>query len=256
MITAIWHDYLFVPLLNFLIWLYNGPAYENLGMAVVYMTIALRIFLIPFSVVAERNAFKYEKIQEDVALIQREFKDDSVARKEEMRTLLAANKIRPWASAILLGMQLLALVLLYQVFVGGMTGKLSSLYSSIPRPDVINTKFLGLDIAVRNYYAAGFVGLLLYWQIWRSQRSRRATLQVNDLIFRYAFPLFTFLILVSLPSVKTVFILTAIIFSYIIHLFRPFFTRRIQAVKHTALKIHDKIVNGGDNGSKAPAGHH
>ncbi len=245
MITAIWQTYLFAPLLNFLIWLYNGPAYENLGVAVVYMTIALRLFLIPFSIVAEQNAFKYEKIQEDVALIQREFKDDPVARKEEMRTLLSANKIRPLASTILLLMQLLALVLLYQVFVGGMRGKLTALYPSVPRPDVINTKFLGLDIAVRNYYAAGFVGLLLYWQIWRAQRTRKATLQVNDLIFRYAFPLFTFLILFSLPSVKTVFILTAIAFSYIIHLFRPFFTRRLKAVKHTALMIHDKIVNGG-----------
>lgn len=241
-LASIWHDYLFAPLLNLLIYLYNGIAFENLGLAVVYMTVALRIVLIPFSVISERNGFKYEKIQEDVAAIQKEFKDDPVARKEQIRELMRANKIRPWASVILLGMQLLTLVLLYQVFVGGMTGKLSALYPSVSRPDIINTKFLGLDVAQQNYYVAGFVGLVLYWQIWRGQRRRRGMLERNDIIFRYLFPLASFAILASLPSVKTVFILTAMSFGYIIHLCRPFFTRRLQAVKYTALKIHGKIT--------------
>lgn len=249
MLAQIWHDYLFAPLLNLLIYFYNTIALENLGLAVVYMTIGLRIFLIPFSVIAERNGFKYEKIQADFGAIQKEFKDDPVARKELARELLRVNKIRPWASAVLLAMQLLTLVLLYQVFVGGMTGKLNALYPSVPRPDFINTIFLGLDIALRNYYAAGLVGLALYWQIWRSQRQRKDLLMVNDIVFRYAFPLMTFAILASLPSVKVVFILTAMGFGYIIHLFRPFFTRRIQAVKHTALRIHDKIVNEGNGAS-------
>lgn len=242
MLVSFWHEFLFAPLLNVLIYFYNNIAFQNLGLAVIYMTVALRVFLIPFSVIAERNSFKYEKIQEDFALIQKEFKDDPVARKEQIRELLRANKIRPGASAALMGIQLLTLVLLYQVFVGGMTGKLSALYYSVARPDIINTNFFGLDIAQKNFYAALFVGLVLYWQIWRGQRKRRAMLERNDVIFRYAFPALTFVILANLPSVKVVFILTAMGFGYIIHLFRPFFTRRLQTVKHTALKLHDKIV--------------
>lgn len=253
MLAELWHQYLFAPLLNLLIWLYNGPAFGNLGLAVVYMTIGLRIVLIPFSVISERNGFKYEKIQEDVVAIQKEFKDDPVVRKEHLRELMRANKIQPWAAVILLGMQLLALVILYQVFVGGMSGKLSALYPSIARPDVINTNFLGLDIAERNWWAAGLVGLIVYWQVWRDQRRRREMLERNDIIFRYAFPLFAFGALAILPSVKTVFILTAIAFGYIIHLLRPFFTRRIQAVKHTALRIHEKLTTVGQ---EKPATHH
>ncbi|OGL65588.1 hypothetical protein A3B21_03440 [Candidatus Uhrbacteria bacterium RIFCSPLOWO2_01_FULL_47_24] len=255
MLSILWHDYLFAPLLNLLIYLYNGVAFENLGLAVVYMTVMLRVVLIPFSIISERSAFKYEKIQEDLVIIRKEFKDDPVARKEEIRAILRANRISPWASFLLLGFQLLTLILLYQVFVGGMGGKLNALYPSVSRPDIINTQFLWLDIAVRNYYAAGIVGLLLYWQIWRSQRKRKGNLIANDLVFRFAFPLFTFLILASLPSVKTVFILTAMLFSYVVHLFRPFFTRKLQAVKHSALRLHEKIVSAG-NGEKAKAGAH
>ena len=242
MLAALWHDYLFAPLLNLLIYFYNTLAYQNLGLAVVYMTIGLRVFLIPFSIIYERNAFKLEKIQEDLAVINKEFKDDPVERKQHTRELIYLNKIRPWASAVLLGIQLLALVLLYQVFVGGMTGKLTALYPSVPRPDVINTRFLGFDVGQRNVYVSAIVGLLVYWQVWRSQRRRRATLDRNDILFRYLFPLFAFGALAILPSVKTVFILTAMAFGYILHLFQPFFTRRLQAVKHTALKIQEKIV--------------
>lgn len=242
MLAELWHDYLFAPLLNLLIYLYNTIAYQNLGLAVVYMTIGLRIFLIPFSIIYERNAFKLEKLQEDLAAINQEFKDDPVERKEHTRELIRVNHIKPWASAVLLGLQLLALVLLYQVFVGGMTGKLAALYPSVPRPDLINTQFLGFDVAERNLYVSGIVGLLVYWQVWRSQRKRRATLDRNDILFRYLFPLFAFGALAILPSVKTVFILTAMGFGYILHLFQPFFTRRLQAVKHTALKLHGKIL--------------
>ena len=244
MLAEIWHDYLFVPLLNLLIYLYNTYAFENLGLAVMYMTILLRIFLIPFSVIAERNGYKFEKVQEDIVAIQQEFKDDAVARKEHMRELMRANRIRPWASTILMAIQLLALVLLYQVFVGGMGGKLTALYPTVSRPDIINTRFLGFDIAARSYYVSAIVGIILYLQIWHQQRHRTETLDRADVIFRYLFPLGSFLVLALLPSVKTVFILTAIAFSLIIHLLRPFFTRRLQAVKHTALRIHERIVNG------------
>ncbi len=245
MLAEIWHDYLFAPLLNFLIWLYNGPAYENLGLAVVYMTVGLRLVLVPFSIIAERNNFKFEKVQTEIAEINRSFKDDSVARREQIRKVFRAYRIRPWASSVLLAIQLLALVLLYQVFVGGMGGKLSALYPSVTRPDIINTQFLIFDIAERSFYLAGLVGLLVFWQVRRQQAKRRDMLEKGDIIFRYFFPAATFIILAVLPSVKAVFILTAMAFSFIIHLLRPLFTSNKTVVKHTKPPWYDKLLSGG-----------
>lgn len=247
MLSALWYHYLFTPLLNSLIYIYNEFAFENLGLAVIYMTVALRLALIPLSIIAERNAYKFEKIDQDLRVINSEFKDDPVARKDQIREILRANKIRPRASAVLLGIQLLTLILLYQVFVGGMSGKLSALYPSITRPDLINTRFLGIDIAQRNLYLAGAVAFLVYLQVWRSQRRRRGFLDRGDILFRYGFPAAIFGVLAALPAVKAVFILTAMFMSYIIHLFQPFFTRRLKAVKHTALRIHGKIVQNNNS---------
>lgn len=249
MLAEIWHDYLFAPLLNFLFWLYNGPAYENLGLAVVYMTVGLRVVLIPFSIISEKNNYKFERVLPEIAEINRFFKDDSIARKEQIRRIFKAYRIRPWASSVLLLIQLLALILLYQVFVGGTTGKLTALYPSVTHPDIINTQFIFFDIAERNYYLAGLVALLVFWQVRRQQAKRRATLEKGDIIFRYMFPIGTFTVLALLPSVKAVFILTAMVFSFIIHLLRPLFTSNKTngkiAVKPTKAPWYDKLLSGG-----------
>ncbi|MBI4135687.1 YidC/Oxa1 family membrane protein insertase [Candidatus Uhrbacteria bacterium] len=245
MIAEIWHDYLFAPLLNFLFWLYNGPAYENLGLAVVYMTVGLRVALIPFSIISERNNYKFERVQKEITEISRSFKDDSVARKEQIRKIFKLYRIRPWASTVLLGIQLLALVLLYQVFVGGTSGKLTALYPSVTHPDIINTKFIIFDIAERNLYLAGLVAVLIFWQVNRQQIKRRDTLQKGDIIFRYVFPVGTFVILALLPAVKAVFILTAMVFSFIIHLLQPLLIRSKTIVKQTKVPWYDKLLSGG-----------
>lgn len=244
MIFENWHDWLYVPLLNFLMVLYNGPAFNNLGLAVVYLTVCLRLALLPFSIISERNSFKYEKLNEAIKILEKDFKDDPVARKERIREILKERKINPWASVILLSIQALALVLLYQVFMGGMSSeKLSELYLSVTRPDSVNTYFLGLDLSEKNLWASGIVALWLFIQGVKIQRKRKGFLEKGDIVFRYAFPGAVFVLLASLPSVKAVFILTSMLFSFIVHLFSPFFTKKLQVVKETAIKVGNSVMS-------------
>ena len=232
MLTQIWHDWLFVPLLNFLMVLYNGAAFGNLGVAVVYLTVLLRLALTPFSIVAELNRYKYDQLNEEITKLNSVYKDDPMARKEHIRGILKMRKINPWASVLLLGFQFLTLVLLYQVFVGGMnTEKLSFLYETISRPDVVNVKFFGLDISRSSALASGIVAGLVYLQTLRSQRKLKKTIERGDIIFRYVFPISVFVLLYILPSVKAVFILTSMFFSYVVHLFQPLIVRPLTAVR-------------------------
>jgi len=245
MIVEFWHDWLYVPLLNFLIILYNTWAFGSLGLAVAYLTVLLRLVLLPFSIVSERNSYKYEKLNEDIKVLNKTFRDDPVTRKERIREILKQQKISPWASAFLLGFQVLMLVLLYQVFIGGMNlEKLSVLYNSVPRPDAVNVQFLGLDLAERSYISSGIVAVWLFLQITKSQRGRRELLEKGDILFRYAFPVMVFVLLFVLPSVKAVFILTSMAFSAIIHLFQPWLTKSLNTVKNAVTK------------SNGQAGHH
>ena len=57
-----WHDYLYTPLLNFLFFLYSGPAFGNLGVAVIELTVLLRTVLLPLTILEERSRYRFEKL--------------------------------------------------------------------------------------------------------------------------------------------------------------------------------------------------
>lgn len=212
-----WHFALYQPLLNALFILYNTIAMENLGIAIIELTVALRLALLPLSLVSERKATMLERLSDRIAEMTANFKNDPVKQREETRKLLRQHRVNPWAKMVVLGAQVLVLVLLYQVFLGGLqAAKLGDLYASVRRPDYVNTMFFGFDVGQRNLWWAIAVGALLFIEIVIAQRGRRNTLERRDVLYRYLFPLTAVLILVRLPMVKSVFILTSMAFSAIL----------------------------------------
>lgn len=212
-----WHDVLYRPLLNALVFLYQNAAGENLGLAVIELTVAIRIILLPFSVISERKQSLLESLSRKIAEIERHFKNDPVKQREEARKVLRQHRVNPWAKMVVLGIQVLVLVLLYQVFLGGMQAeKFGDLYAFVRRPDFINTDFFGFDVASRNLWWAIAVGALLFIEIIIVQAQRRHLLQRRDIFYRYALPIASAVVLYQLPMVKSLFILTSMAFSAIL----------------------------------------
>jgi YidC/Oxa1 family membrane protein insertase len=215
--AALWHDVLYQPLLNALIALYQYAAGENLGLAVIELTLAIRVLLLPFSIVSERKQALIEEISRKYAGIQKTFANDSVKQRAEVRKLLRTHRVNPWAKVVVLGVQILVFVLLYQVFLGGMdTRKFDDLYSFLRRPDFVNTDFLGFDVAVQNVWWAVAVGVFLFAEIAVIQYQRRPLLHRRDVLYRYVFPIVSVLILMQLPMVKSIFVLTSMAFSVLL----------------------------------------
>ncbi len=229
MLIAIWHDFLYQPIFNFLIWIYNNWADHNLGWAVVYLTIILRLALLPFTLVTERAKAKNEDIAAEIKRIEHDHKDDAIIKKQELRHLLKGRRVRPWSKAIVLGVQVLVLVLLYQVFLRGITGEkiMKILYPFIDYPGQINTMFYGFDLGQRyDLIWPGVVAIFLLVEIYLDYRKYKFGLTKADLAYFLLFPAFSFFALWLLPMVKSLFILTTMTFSVIISqfskvIFRP-----------------------------------
>lgn len=216
-----WHNYLVVPLLNVLIWLYDTAAFGNLGVAVIEMTVLLRLALLPLTIVSESDEIKYEKLETEVEGIMEHFKNDRVQAHEEVRALLKRNRISHWAKTLVLFVQLLTLIVLYRVFVSGINNQLGGLYGWIQTPQIpINISFFGFDIGLRNVWWALAVGVVVYIDIVREQKKVAHLLGPQDAFFRYGFPIFSVVILSLLPMVKSIFILTSMAFSAVITLIR------------------------------------
>jgi len=233
MFQAIWDDYLVQPLFNFLIYLYYNHSFFNLGIAVIYLTIILRLALLPLSIVADRGKVFYKELSRKIKEIEKDYANDPVKAKEMVRKLLKKNRIQPWAKVFMLGIQLLVLVVLYRVFIHGIGAQsnLDLLYPSLPHPDFINTQFLWFDIGQRSWLLGAIVGAVLFLEISVGQRTRKEFLTRRDILYRFFFPLFVFLILILLPSVKSLFILTSILFSIILIIARNVFGLAFHRVK-------------------------
>jgi membrane protein insertase Oxa1/YidC/SpoIIIJ len=222
MLTYFWANYLYQPLFNALIWIYFNIAERNLGWAVIWLTVFLRVILLPLTIISERDAVRQKKTEEDARHAAKVFKNDAVAQKEEIRRIMKKNRVSPWAKAMLLGFQLLVLVLLYQVFVRGITGEriIKLLYPWIDFPGKINTDFYGFNIGNRHdSFWAGIVALYLFISIFLSEGIGRKK-DRSRTTFLFLFPLFTFFALWLLPMVKSLFILTSILFSDMITIIR------------------------------------
>jgi membrane protein insertase Oxa1/YidC/SpoIIIJ len=175
--------------------------------------------LLPFTLVTERNRIQNEELVAEVEQIKKTYANDPILQKEQFRKVLKRRKVQPWAKAIVLGIQLLVLVLLYQVFLRGITGEkiLRILYQSVDFPGVINTQFLGFDLAERyNYLWSGAVGIFLIVEIYLDFKRSKRVPEKKDLLYLLAFPAFCFILLWVLPMVKSLFVLTSMVFSVIV----------------------------------------
>jgi membrane protein insertase Oxa1/YidC/SpoIIIJ len=209
-----WHDDLYTPLLNVLIYLYTGPAMSNLGLAVVELTVLLRIALLPFTLVDERSRYLYEKLDKKIGGLERDFKADPIKRKEKIRELLRHHKVNYWSKVFVLGIQGIVLVLLYQVFIGGIRFTANEkLYSWVTPPPQVNTIFLGFNLADKSLFWPALVAVILFLQIYSVQKKREHLVTRADVMYMIFFPIFSMVALLLLPMVKSVFILTSMFFS-------------------------------------------
>mgnify|MGYP003949069001 FL=1 len=220
MILEFWQTFLYQPLFNVLIWIYANLTDQNLGWAIVYLTILLRLVLLPLTIKSERNKSKNTLVAKEIIQLDKDFAKDHVLKKEEIRKVLKKHKISPWSKAVVLGIQGLVLVLLYQVFLRGITGKkiVEILYPFIEFPGQINTDFYGTALGdPYNIYWSGLVMAVLMIEIYFDFRKRKSGLAKSDLTYFFLFPGFVFLFLYILPVVKALFILTSILVSIVIH---------------------------------------
>lgn len=232
--NEIWDEFFFRPLFNLLIWIYNEWTDQNMGWAVVYLTILIRVCLLPFTVLEIRNQVKNEELYDEIQTIQEGYNRDPVLMKDEIRRVLKKRKVQPWLTAIILGIQGLVLLLLYQVFVIGATGErlLNNLYPWIKIPGSINPIFLGFDItATHDYFWSILVTVWLAMEIYFGLRRRKTGVNGGDLAYFVFFPLFVFFFLWLLPMVKALFFLTSILFSAIVNRLLRFFFRSTKGKK-------------------------
>lgn len=170
--TAIFNAIIYQPILNLLIWLYNVIPGNDIGFAIIALTVIVKLVLYPLTVQQIRQQKALQDIQPKIDEIRSRLKDKKEDQAKELMELYKREKVNPAASCLPLLIQLPVFIGLFQALRDGLAShSLNLLYPFIANPGTINKLFLGfVDLSKPNYVLAVLAGLIQFWQSWQMFR--------------------------------------------------------------------------------------
>ncbi|MEK9129876.1 MAG: YidC/Oxa1 family membrane protein insertase [Patescibacteria group bacterium] len=153
------------PIYNLLIFLYNIIPGNNLGIAIILLTIIIKLLLRPFSLQAMKSQKALQELQPKLEEIKTKFKDQKEKMSLAMMELYKQEKINPFSSCLPLLIQFPFLIAIYHVFQKGFNAvDKEVLYSFISAPEKIYSFFLGMNLSNPNIILAVLAGAAQFWQ--------------------------------------------------------------------------------------------
>lgn len=164
MLGSLFHAILYQPIFNVLIALYN--LIPDFGVALIVLTILLRLALFPLSQKSIKSQKELSEIQPEIKKLQRQYKDDKQKQAQALMELYKEKKVNPMSGCLPLLVQLPILIALYQVCLNVFKpDAFSALYSFVSNPGQVNPMFFGfIDLSLRNIPLAVLAGLAQFWQ--------------------------------------------------------------------------------------------
>lgn len=219
-LNFIWIDLLYRPVYNLVIFTYQTLPGHDLGLAIIYLSLLMRVLLLPASLAGSQSSRRVQELQPELQRLQRM---PEVGRRRDLtRALLKRNRVNVYASAMVLLVQVAFLGILYQVFQNGLSQDPAGLaYFQVELP--IDTTFLGLfDLAAKNWWMPLITAILLYVQLSLTTPEPQPGSKLSDVWYVVALPIGVFGLLLLLPSAKALFLLVSVLFSIGLYLFAKY----------------------------------
>ncbi len=207
----------YIPLLNLLVWLYDVLPWQDLGLAIIVLTILIKLILYPLNKKAILSQKALQDLQPKLTEIKEKYGKDKEAQARATMELYKKEKINPASSCLPILIQLPFLIAVYQVFRTGLAnGYLEYLYPFIQNPGSLNTLAFGfIELSQRSIWLALLAGAAQFWQgkmlttkkpeikSAESKDENMAAIMNKQMI--YVMPIFTVFIGLSFPAGLTLY---------------------------------------------------
>jgi YidC/Oxa1 family membrane protein insertase len=207
--SQLFHTYLYEPILAVLVFIYKNLAFGDLGVAIVILTIFIRVVLFPIFWKSAKNQALMTRLQPIIKKIQSDHKDNKEEQAKQLMALYRRHKLNPFSGFFLILLQLPVFIALFRIFTQEL--KTATFDSHI---------FLGLiNLEEKNIPIAVAAAIFQYVQSKMAMGIAPAKKDKDNLIASagemmvWMGPLFTMLILSGLPSVLGLYWLTSTLFS-------------------------------------------
>ncbi|MFA5997779.1 MAG: YidC/Oxa1 family membrane protein insertase [Candidatus Paceibacterota bacterium] len=167
MISTFFHAVFYNPIYNALVALVALVPGGDVGVAVIILTIVIRLVLLPFSLSAARTQRSMKVLEPKIKELKEKHKGDKEKEAIETLALYREARVNPFASILMVFIQIPVLLALYWVFYNEpfSTINVARLYALTPVPDFISLEFLGIiSVAGKSIILALLAGLSQFLQ--------------------------------------------------------------------------------------------
>ncbi len=166
MLHNIWNIVLYHPLINALAFLVSIVPGGDVGLAVIILTIIVKLILFPLS----QKSIESQAAMTILAPELNKIKESGASKEEQAKQtfeLYKRHKTNPFSGCLLVLLQIPIIFALYYVFYKGISFDSSFLYSFIHVPAKTNMLFLGvIDIGGKSLLLAVLAGVSQYLQAY------------------------------------------------------------------------------------------
>jgi YidC/Oxa1 family membrane protein insertase len=206
--SELFNTYLYQPILTALIFIYQNFAFHDLGLAIIILTLVVRVVLFPIFYKGAKDQAVMQRLQPHIKKIQLDHKDNKEKQAKELLALYRKHNFNPFSGFFLLIVQLPILIAIYQVFIKGLTNSAFD-----------NLFFLGLiNLGEKNLALTVVAATLQYFQIKISLPSQKDGKSTNPFasagkMMLWLGPGLTVIILSTLPSALALYWTISVVFS-------------------------------------------
>ncbi len=212
---TIYHEVIYRPLLNLLIFAYNIIPGHDIGIVIIVVTLVIRLLLAPSFHKSLSSQKKLNDLQPKLNELREKHKQNKEEQAKAMMALYKEHKINPLSSCLPILVQLPILIALYQTFrIALGQGDIAGLYSFVHRPESISPYFLHfVDLSKTAligghwYIPALILGIIAgAAQFWQSKMmlpktaNTDPTAKIMAMQTTYILPLFSVFISLRLPA--------------------------------------------------------
>ena len=201
MISSFFNAVFYNPIYNLLVALMAAIPGGDVGIAVIILTLFVRLVLLPFSLSAARTQRAMRLLEPKLAELREKHKDNKEEQAVKTLELYRTERVNPFASILTVFIQIPVLLALFWVFYYEPFATLDTvrLYAFTPTPDVVQGSLFGLiPMAEKSIVLALLAGVTQYLQamfaLSRAPHPTGTGMQadfnrVMTLQMRYVFPI-------------------------------------------------------------------
>ena len=245
------------PVFNALVLIYLGleHLYPNIdmGIAVIILTIVIRIIILPLALASDRSVKEKHQISLKLKHYRKQYSHDPITYKQKKKELLTTNRSIVISEIINLTIQITIAVVFYKIFTSGVTSQdFHLLYDFVPKiTHPFNLMFLGkFDLTIPNQIINFYTALIIFVAELLIILASPFKASKKDGTTLVVLPIVAFMFFSRMPVGKKLFVATSLSFTILLTLAKILtylYYKFSSFLEKTAHGVQDKISKKPDS---------